>query len=93
MSQFARPSQDLSVRGFAPTPVYQQINGITPNDSKFVQAYTDGSVNVQFKVKLSNVGLPRPGPGVFRLRIKITGTFPWPLISSLKLRHHYRCLY
>jgi hypothetical protein len=68
MTQRAVPVSDDSVNGWAPTPVYSQINELDPLDDKWVS--TSGGT---FQVKLAALAKPAPGPQEVRMHLLQAG--------------------
>jgi hypothetical protein len=62
MAQFARPSSDISVGTWTPTPLYQQIDEVTPSDADYIQSALNPA-NDTCEVKLSAVEDPQGNTG------------------------------
>src|ERR1043165_5846976 len=72
MPQNARPTADVSVVNWSPTPIYAQINAPTPTDSTFVSL--DPSLSGSFEVRLDDLAWPQLGVETLRIRLRKTGT-------------------
>jgi hypothetical protein len=71
-TQFARPSSDASTGGWTPTPLYAQLNEVTPNDATYV--LSPSGTAPQFQVKLSNVSPPITNTGlIIKFRAEAPG--------------------
>jgi hypothetical protein len=51
VAQYARPSSDVTVNSWTPTPLYQQIDESTYSDSDYIQR----NATAYCEVKLSSV--------------------------------------
>jgi hypothetical protein len=73
MSQIALPVSDVSVSDWTPTPVWQQVNLLAPDDVHQVTTGTSPN-GARFKVNLARLAFPDSGPQVLTVRLKQTGT-------------------
>lgn len=71
-TQIGRPTSDMVVGGWTPTPLYQQLNETVPNDSTLVTSPSGTAPS--FQVKLSSLTNPQTTSGlVIRFRAESPG--------------------
>jgi len=68
MTQIAQPMQDISTNAWTPTPVWQEIGELVPNDATFVVTPSEPQ-NDTFVCKLSPILPPGPGPQILYVRL------------------------
>src|SRR5271167_3926971 len=73
--QIAQPIADVSTNAWTPTPVWNQIGELVPNDSTFV-ATPNEPQNDTFDCKLTAIAPPGPGPQTLYVRLKGVGMLP-----------------
>lgn len=74
MAQFARPDSDVTIGTWTPTPLYQQIDEVTPSDVDYIES-AKNPVNDTCEVDLSDVEDPEVSTGhVIRYRYKKDAT-------------------
>lgn len=87
MVQKARPVADVSDDGWAPTPVYAQVNEPTFDDGSYVTA--PALPVASFEVRLDALGPPATGPGqpapALTIRLKGPGTVLVELLQNTTL--------
>lgn len=70
MAQFARPDSDVAVGLWTPTPLYQQIDEVTPSDVDYIES-AKNPVSDTCEVGLSDVEDPEVSTGhIVRYRYK-----------------------
>lgn len=70
MAQFARPDSDITIGTWTPTPLYEQIDEVTPSDADYIES-AKNPANDTSEVGLSNVEDPEVSTGhIVRYRYK-----------------------
>jgi hypothetical protein len=83
MDQIATPEADVSVNGWTPVPIYDEINGPYPDDTSFVSSQPNPQGNtfeVDFPV------LAQPVSGTYTLTVRLQRTDVAPVAVEVMLR-------
>ena len=73
MTQNSPPDSDVSAGGWTPTPIYEELDEPSPDDSSEVTSGA-GGFNVTFEVGLAELAWPKPGQQQLIVRLKRTET-------------------
>lgn len=82
MSQVSRPTTDVTVSGWQPHPVANQINEPTPSDVNYVYSQ-EGPEGDSFVVNLKPLAWPDSGPQTLTVRMKRTDADAVPVLVLL----------